>query len=411
MSDQSLRSDTRANLLRVRIAPRDAPSPLSINPGSSRLLCGASICNEYDVIWFLAPELNKDASLGRLFSELNPGPEGSFGIEVGAILPDLLPNLDGSDNYCVEIRDESGRINTLCVSNQMVEVRVAESETHRIMTMPLTMLPTMQAANSPHPVDGSIPPRFLRSMVSGRYVIHGTDAEDALEGSIDGIISEFLYSINAFLMANQMLLGTEVYPALPSGYDRAMLDYLYFILWGDDENANRFGRIALNFSKIQLRPVAIEGEQASLLREYLKGSKEIDELVTLLCSAKSALDGGLLRFALLQLVIAAEMATTRYVRKALISKGVSNSRLKSYERDISYGMLLEIYLPALTPTDGKPDEIILTELNNARRYRNTLMHEGKMEIGRDALIHLQESTEIFIKYLTRLEVGLAKIEL
>ena len=103
--------------------------------------------------------------------------------------------------------------------------------------------------------------------------------------------------------------------------------------------------------------------------------------------------------ALLQMVIAAEIATNRAMKKLLLENGVSNTKLQKYEREMSYAQMLNISLVSLLPKSQKLKDDTLGDLNRARDCRNKLMHEGVMLTDRAELLRLFQSTRDFLEHL------------
>lgn len=392
----------RANLLMARMAYPESPEGSMLDASKSLLLSSILTCNASNALLFLHPAMKKDPSLGRLFSRIEPDTNSEFTLEVGVELPDLLPNLNGRTDYWVDVKLDESRTRTLCVSNQMMRIDLIINDAEKLVIMPRYRTNDLKSEQYPITIDENTPTKYLKTMVSSQYTISGEDAEDALELNIGNVIDSFLESINVFLQANQMLASGDEYPALPSGYDQTNLDYLYLALFGKSIHVNAFQRLTLNPGKVQLKPRSIDGTDADKLIAFLNGAQKFDDVHLMMSSAKNALDGGMIKFSLLQMVIAAEMATNRFVKKQLRSRGVSKSKLRKYEREMSYGQMLNVLLVSLAPAGMKPDSELLGQLNRARDCRNTLMHEGKMKMTRDELYSLYTATRNYIWLLSEI---------
>jgi hypothetical protein len=72
----------------VELATPDVPGEPLVKD-RSWMLSGASS------YFFLAPHMKKDASLGSLFDNVHPKDGNKFELELGVVLPDLFPNLEG----------------------------------------------------------------------------------------------------------------------------------------------------------------------------------------------------------------------------------------------------------------------------------------------------------------------------
>lgn len=393
----------KACLLYIKLVYPDAPSETCLDAGKTWLLAGISSYKDFELYAFGVPSLSKSPELGRIFSHLGPNTDNTFEVEMGVVLPDLLPNLNDKIDYWVDVVDENAEPHTLCVSNQMVKVSYRRDEEQYHAILPRCHVTKLEEEGSKFGVPEGAPQKLLRTMVTCRFAVVGDDAEDALQNNIDAIVETYISLINRFLAANQMLSEEGAYPALPSSYDRTSFDVLYLIMRGADQNQFGHGRFALNSGKVALNPNSVKGPKADQLVSYLNGAQELDEGHLMMHSAKSALDGGLLRYGLLQTVIAAEMATADFVRRRLLAHGVSRTKWDDYGGDITYSMMLNIHLFALAPAHMKPDRQLLGILNRARDCRNDLMHKGIFTLRRRDLLEMHEATRTYIRYLRLLD--------
>lgn len=388
----------KSNLLMARLVTPEPRQSSRLDPGKTLLLSSVLNSNAYNTLIFLAPHMVKDPSIGQLFERIEPDKNSQFTIEVGVELPDMLPNINDQADYAAEINLD-GDCRTLCVSNQMLRIDYLQEEELRIAILPSSNLPLLDDKKIEIPNGSDAPVKHLKTMVSSRYVISGKTAEAALENDIQGVIDSLLELVNTFLQSIQMLCSGNEYPALPSSYDQSSFDYLFLAIHGKDMHQNAFQRLALNFGKVSLNPKTLIESETIQLREYLSGTLPFDDAHLMMNSAKSALDGGLIKMALLQMVIAAEIATNRAVKRLLLKNGVSNTKLQKYEREMSYAQMLNISLVSLLPKSQKLKDDTLGDLNRARDCRNKLMHEGVMLSDRAELLRLFQSTREFLEHL------------
>jgi hypothetical protein len=86
------------------------------------------------------------------------------------------------------------------------------------------------------------------------------------------------------------------------------------------------------------------------------------------------------REAVLEAIIALEMALSKFVRIKWGERGVSNSALKKADRDITLSMMTNIELMALSDPERKPPSELIGRLNQARKLRNEIVHQGKINV-------------------------------
>ena len=87
------------------------------------------------------------------------------------------------------------------------------------------------------------------------------------------------------------------------------------------------------------------------------------------------------REAVLEAVIALEMALSSFARKKWKQQGVSNNAVDRAKRDVTLSMMINIELMALAEPGNKPSLELIGQLNKARKLRNDIVHEGKIEVS------------------------------
>jgi len=366
----------------------------SVLQQDSWLLGGGTIHRELDILAFAVPGGRKDASLGRLFSGLTPRSDGIFDLELAVALPDLLPNSSEGSEFHFEVHDLSS-IHTLCVSNRMIKARFSrEGSAFHVLAPQGGCL--VRGTDLPIPEGAHI--EAQKTMVARRFEISGPDAEDALSSHLESCMDLFVADLNRLVMAHVML-ASKAFPVTTPVYDRNTFDYMYIALRGADKERVGTHRITANLMKCMLNAGCQSGDDNEVVQSYLSGEREVDPALAFLHSAKGFLHGGLPSYALLQLVIAVEIATTRYVHAKLLSKGVSKSKLADYERDITLAQMLNVYLVALTPKAKRPSGALLGMMNRGRELRNEFMHHGELSASKQEIGRLLEAAREYIGIL------------
>lgn len=388
----------KAPLIYLKLVYPEKPKESLLTPEKTWLLSGLSTYKDYSIFGFLAPIHRKAPELGKIFNNINPKKDGNFDLELGVMLPDLLPNLNGKLDYSVEVSNKNDELKLLCLSNQMgmIYYKIDNEQLHALF--PRCKLDKLSNNDIKIPFGGPI--QLLRTMVTTRFIIKGQCAEDALEENIETCLDVFINLLNKLLISNQMILN-DGNITLSTSYDRNSFDFLYLIICGKDKNKFGHGKLALNLGKTAINPYNIVDEKADSLLSFLNGAIEIDEIKHTMYAAKNAIDGGLLKYALIQLVIASEIATADFVKKCLLAKGVSKSKWKDYGKDITYSHMLNLYLWSLTPAHLKPDRDLIGKINRARDCRNDLMHEGIFNLTKNEMRELYEATEEYLGYIQK----------
>lgn len=393
--------DKRSRLLYIRLVFPE-PEAVRLSPDQSWLLVGLSTYHTHEIYGFGAPGIDKDPSLGTVFDHLQPAENSSFTVELGAKLPDLLPNLTGQTEYWLDVpvSNDGADIQRVVLSNQMAQMRYRIDGREYTAIIPRAFVSKVRKENDLRiPNDVAVEP--LTTMASTRCSISGSSAEEALETHLEDCAERFVAVLNQILSAAQMCL-TDSSNVLTADYDRNTFDSFYVMMQGQDKQQLSHGRFALNLMRSRLNPPNLADIEAQRFLAYVNRETPISDVKKLLQSAKGFIDGGLLRQALLQAVIAAEIATRRYVFSALRATGVSRSKVTEVEREITYSTMLNVFLFSLAPVGMKPDRELIGTINAARSLRNKLMHEGVFRNTRDELLAIHAATDRFIQYLNQI---------
>ncbi len=389
----------RSPIIYVELVTTDAPGEPLLKD-HSWILSTASSYYDLRGYFFLAPNHKKAPSLGTHFENVLPKDGSQFQLELGVNLPDLLPNLDGQPEFSVSVSVGNSSQN-LCFSNVMARLRFVKDDHLLHALVPRRMLPKVRTGEVKFiPKDASV--ELLRTFSVSRYDITGSTAEEAFETHCETCIHDMIERLNHCLKAMPFvdLAPARVYS---TAYSRANLPSFYFIIKGKLEDKLGHGWISPHVDRSMVNPPNLLPEQAALLREYLSGAKTVDDIESILHSAQTFLDGGVTEYVLLLSVIAAEVATQRYVHNRLQASGVSKGKLEESEKDLTYSMMLNLVLVALAPENRKPDKDLLGKMNRARSLRNAYMHNGALPNDSKEIVNLFENTKSFVKYLRHLD--------
>jgi hypothetical protein len=87
------------------------------------------------------------------------------------------------------------------------------------------------------------------------------------------------------------------------------------------------------------------------------------------------------RGAVLEAIIALEIALSTFVRTKWRQRGVSNSAIKRAKDDITLSMMTNIELMVLSDPERKPSSDLIGRLNKARGLRNNIVHKGMSHVS------------------------------
>jgi len=366
---------------------------------SSWFLAGTSSYFDLRGHCFIAPGVEKGPGLG-LFEDLKPKDANHFQLELGVPLPDLFPNLGGQPEFCLRISNGVEE-RELCFSNVMARLRYVRDGEFLHALVPRVGIHKIREGKVDFiPPDASV--ELLRTFVAARFDIRGDTAEAAFETYCETCILDMIERLNRVLKALPFvdLTPGRVYSM---AYSRATMPSFYFILKGESEDKLCNGWIAPHVGRTILNPVNLAEDQSDRLRRYLTGLDALDDIQSLLHSARSFIDGGVMEYVLLLSVIAAEVATQRFVHKRLIASEVSKAKLEAADKDMTYSLMLNVVLFALTPADKKPDKELIGIMNRGRSLRNAYMHGGALPTDHSEIIKIFESTIAYVNYLDSVE--------
>lgn len=393
----------RSRLLYIQLAFPE-PTASAIRPDDSWFLAALSTFVPFQAFAFGAPGVEKSPDLGTIFPDLTPNADGTYTLELAALLPDRLPNLNGQTEYWLDVveGEESTR---LCFSNQMRRVLFVENERPYEAFVPNAALAarTADAQKDLPPGLRSTPAEPLATVATCRFTIRGATAEEALEQNLPPTSERFVRLLNRVVAAN-IVLHANGHPAINAEYELNTFPWMFFILRGGN-NRLEHGRYVTNLFRAMMNPTDVNGEKANRLLSMVTGATPISDVTLLLNSARSLLAGGMLRQALLQLAIAVEAATRRYVHAALVASGSSKKKLKDVEKDLTFSIMLNVLLFSVAPVQTKPDRALVADIDSIRQLRNTLMHEGGVNCTREQIHHLYDRSLQFVSFLRAISLA------
>jgi len=375
------------------LTPKAPEKPLL--QARSWLLSSISSYPDHQGFIFLHPEQIKDPSL-TLFKNIVPQDGGLFQLELGVGLPDLLPNVDGQPEFVLSI-SHNGKCRELSFSNAMTRLRYRQRDRTYHALVPAHKLNEIRKGKLVQ-IPRETPAEFMRTFSTVRFEIFGSSAEDAFEEHCWDCIHDMIERLNRYLKAAP-LADTTLGRVYSAAYSRANLSPFYFILKGKSNTEFAQGWVSPHYDRTVLKPPRLSPESSSSLRDYLSGTKAMNDVQVVLNSAQAFLDGGITEYVLLLSVIAAEVSTQRFIENRLISSGVSKSKLGDADKELTYSLMLNVLLHAVTPDGKKPDQELLARMNRARILRNKYMHNGELPKDPNEVAQLFESTKVFVKYL------------
>lgn len=168
----------RSTIFHLELALPTPPDRDAIGDRSWLLRAAAAFPDRL-VLAFGAPGTTKDESLGRLFPNLKPIGGDTYEVELAAILHERLPGPENGLEYVVVVADTAAIEQMFCLSNTMNLIRYRRGDTDRHVICHASA--TKRVVDEKKEEFGSTPHvEFIPSVVTARYLLKGSDAEDAL---------------------------------------------------------------------------------------------------------------------------------------------------------------------------------------------------------------------------------------
>jgi len=389
----------RSTIIQIALAtPTSVPAPAV--DAASWLLRACVAFADRRVLAFGAPGFKKDTSLGRLFQQLQPEAD-RFVIELGGVLAERLPVAEGQSEATLDVAETKAAEGHFCLSNAMLRLHYRKGDTDRHALCPAYALPQFLAENEN---EFSAPPHveYVPTVVTARYVITGADADDALADHLECVVDDFIAGINRIVSATIVSIDTTKLNILVPVYNRGSFPWLYLLIRGagDQLDAHLVSPSLLRTALVQ-QP--LDAERWASFCSIVDGTRDIDIGVKAVQTAQSYIQAGALDFALLLGAIAAEVVMTRYVHARLQQEGVPKKKLENVEKDLTFSIMLNTQLTALAPADRKPDTALVAQINELRKCRNKLMHEGTCGANHLRIVAMVAAAERFVDYIRSLE--------
>lgn len=329
------------------------------------------------VLTFGALGLDKGADLGAVFKDIKPRGNSEFTLELAAILPDRWPCFEGEADRAIRVPLYYGEEIEICVSNQMLRLRYKVGDTFCHALCPGFFFRDV-AAREKWPIPSSAHVEFLNTMVSSRFLIRGENPGAALEANVNRCIDRFLEALNVMLSAHVMIEDRRQW-ILRQPIDRGVLGGLYLVLQGSDPSRFAMNRMCLNPYRTSLVDRNYNAEETRRFEAYVAGQERDDIVVHVLNSSKSYLEAGLFEQAMLQIALAAEIATTRFLHEALIRQSRAEAGLDSSNGgELTFSHMLNVMVPAHCPQDAQPSPSLISDMNRIRDLRDDLIHENAL---------------------------------
>jgi hypothetical protein len=351
---------------------------------------------------FTPPEINRGASIETPFQNVRPKEDNTFGVEIAVVLPDLLPALEeGKYEYALDVTVGGMPKKRVAVSNMMSKVRYQVGDVHYHALVHRSLLGHVRDGKYEHIPKGS-PEEPLRTFVTAQFRISGTTAAEAMDEYLSDTFDTFLVYLNHLLKHISMVdeIPGRVYS---TAYTRSTFDSFYFLIMGDSTEPDRLGhgKAIPHAGRSFFNPPVLTPELSALVRSYLDGTAHPIDTDGLLHAAKVYLQAGATDFSILLSVVAAEVATRRFVVERYFALGVSKNKVDDFTADYKFSMLLNVEIFALTPPNMKPDRTLVGGVDRARQIRNDYMHDGKQVKDRSVAVTVLRDVTDYIKYVER----------
>lgn len=326
-------------------------------------------------------------------------PSGKYILELAIELPDLVPLAKGQSEamYHTQV---AGQLCPFFVSNRMSRMHFAHNGMSKHNLVPRykswvgTVIGEDRIGTPVHTVE-----QFSQTFVCMQFEISGESADEAVETNLALRVNMLLAAINTFIRSAWLVRSTEA-PA-PRAVTTATIQSCYLKVRGDDGSSA--AQLSLNSHRAaRVHPELDEG-QASELVDLLEGRTKPDDVAHLLADAWGSYGAGDYRFALLQAVMVAEIATVRLVRQGSSRRDFGRKKLGW----VKYAWALSIGLKLVVDRSLMPPSHLVHRMDQARDFRNKLMHENEFAVEDQELRQLLRDTEDFVKALSKVTAAWA----
>lgn len=363
-----------------------------------------AILQQKDVVYGFVPnETMLAPEIENIFSDISPNKDGDFTVELGAELLELYPNFDNCSEYTLFVKNKSEIIQKIYCSNSMARISYFENNENIFVNFSQSNNYEDIKEFYKFPDSASIEP--LKTFLTWQFKIQGTNVPEVFRDYLENRIEEFIYLINEYCtFINLQLSEKGELPLVISSYSRYLIPYFHFIIMGKDQNNVSAGRIATHPKGTAYVTNNFDKVETDKLIELFDKSNEVKLWDLFFISGKSLLLSGQLKSSILALFTCCEIILSMYVHNSLISLGVSKNKLKDNEKNLTFSQMLNVQLIALTPYHSKPNETLVSKINDLRKVRNELVHTGKFELKdsdvNDYLTHVYEFKEFIKRMIT-----------
>jgi hypothetical protein len=367
--------------------------------GTSWLACGISTFAEMVLYCFTPSTSYRDSSISDPCDNVPARADGTFDLEIGVVLPDLFPALDGKNEYAVDVAVEGMPARRVAVSNLISRLR------YQIDGKPLQALTHRSVVGRVRKGEVELIPKDapeepLRTFVTSQFRIPGATAAQALDEHLSDTFDTLLLYLNQ-LLRMVSLIDEGPGRVYSTAYTRSTFEAFYFLLVGSSTEMEKLGhgRVMPHAGRTFFNPPTLSADQSVLLRRFLERTASPTDIHALIHAARRYLEAGALDFSVLLSVVAAEIATRRFVFDRCLALGVSKKKLEGYEADYKFSMLINVEMFVLTPPDLKPDRDLIGRINRARDMRNDYMHEGINVKDKATAYAVVGDASTYIKYI------------
>lgn len=396
----------RSPIIPVQLITPDVPPGFRLE-GASWLACGISTFVEMVLYCFTPSNSNRGPSISEPCDNVPPRADGTFDLEIGVVLPDLLPALDGKNEYAIDVAVEGMPARRLAVSNSMSRLRYEiDGKPHQALAHRSLLGQVRKGEIELIPKDA--PEEPLRTFVTSQFRISGTTAAQALDEYLSGTFDNLLAYLNQLLRVFS-LVDDGPGRVYSTAYTHSTFEAFYFLLVGGSAEMDKVGhgRVMPHAGRTFFNPPTLPADQSSLVLNLLTGATYPSDIHALVHAARRYLEAGAFDFSVLLSVVAAEIATRRFVVERCLSLGVSKKKLDEYKADYKFSMLLSVEMFVLTPTGMKPDRDLIGKINKARNMRNAYMHEGTSVKDKATAYTVLGDAFTYIKYIDDVRKRLA----
>ncbi len=396
----------RSPIIPIQLITPDTPQGFGLEK-ESWLACGLSSFVDMELYCFTPPNSNRGPDLGVPCENVPLRADGTFDLEIGVVLPDLLPALDGKYEYAIDVAVEGLPPRRLAVSNLMSRLRYQIEAKHYQALVHRSVLSEVRKGEVAF-IPKDAPEEPLRTFVTSQFRISGATAAEALDEHLSDTFDTLLVYLNQVLRIAS-LVDEGPGRVYSTAYTRSTFEAFYFLLVGGSTEMDKVGhgRVMPHAGRTFFNPPTLPPEQSALVRGFLDGAGAPTDIHVLVHEARRYLEAGALNFSVLLSVVAAEIATRRFVVERCLAFGVSKKKLDNYESDYKFSMLLNVEMFVLTPPDMKPDRDMIGKVDRARVMRNEYMHEGKNVKDKATAYAVLGDVFAYIKYIDRVRKHLA----